>query len=935
MATTASPTPMAVGAGAGPVRRVSQRQAVRRPLSRQMAAMAGRSESHQAAAATTTGAAAVAAPAGQSPHQQQQQFHDDSSEDEIPVPMKLSALTKALLQDDVPEAAPSVPAPVTRRRTSALNGSGSSSAGAAAAAAAAAAQDRRHLRSGSAQLGVLPANDDQQAAKASHASQSQEASPVRKRVVRLGGIPHNSLSQMGPGSRRSTSTSRTNAQRVSVPPPSRTGSHEKAVEQEAQPQPQREPREQREQRQEVNTPSHGERVVRIAIGSSAGRNRISSSGPSSGNRSILDRSMADRSHLEAEPDQPEAPESAVRNPGSHGSASRYPSTRAARPEDVNPQSSMRIKRVGKLSGSFLSGPARRGRRRQSEEGEAHAEGEQAAPRRSTEGENQSQSQNQSQGQSQAAEDGPESSIYHEAIQFNSGSPVSGSASRAGHRRHAPALEIADLGSSRRSSRGVPFEARRDRDDHITVPEEMLPKRIEMPSVHDQENEYPITFKRPARPASSEQDKPVVVVRHPSAPHLGGGVNPAASPERKPLASIVTNTPHRAAPPPPPPKMSVLDAATSAAGAATTTQAKQRRNVLRVNGKCYTRLECLGRGGSAKVYRVTAENGKMFALKRVALENADEGTIRGYRGEIDLLARLKGVDRVIDLYDHEMNSEKQVLTLAHFQLMEMGELDLNKLLTCRQNPESAKFDPAFVRFYWKEMLECLQSVHQHDVVHSDLKPANFVLVQGRLKLIDFGIANAIQTDETVNVHRETQVGTPSYMSPESLMDANNPRGGGGRMPGRPKLVKLGKPSDIWSLGCILYQMVYGLPPFGHIANQMARCQAIINWDHTIEFPSRAVGGVSVPPSLVRTMRRCLNRDLHMRPTCEELLHGSDPFLYPAEFGDRALPIDEELLGRIIQSVVARCRERMPTEAESAGVWPQAYWTSIRKAMAGRM
>ncbi|KAG5921996.1 hypothetical protein E4U42_005635 [Claviceps africana] len=873
-------------ATAGPVRRASQRQAVRRPLPRQMPS---RSESQVAAA--------PAAPASQSPHQQQ--FHDDSSEDEIPVPMKLSALTKALLQDGAPEPAEkSMPsAPVTRRRTSALNNISST--------AATSAQDRRHLRSGSAQPGAqpgLPSNNDDPAVKVHQASHSQEASPVRKRVVRLGGNPHNSLSQMGPGGRRSTSTSRGAAQRErsSVPPPSRTGSHEKPTDQESQLS--------REPRMEVNTPSHGERVVRIALGSSAKRNRMSSSGPSSSGRSNLDRSVADHSHLEAEYDRSEAPEGGARNPDGHGSASRYPSTRA-RPEDLNPQSSMRIKRVGKLSGSFLSGPARRGRRRQSEEGEAQGEGELAAPR--VEAEN------------QAADDVPEASVYHEANHFNSGSPVSGSASRAGSRRHIPAMEIADLGSSRRSSRGVQFEARHD--DHITVPEEMLPKRIEMPSIHDQENEYPITFKRPAKPAS-EHHKPSV--RPLSVEADLGSAKPAASPERRPLASIANNTPHRAAPPPPP-KMSVLDAATSSAGAATTTQAKQRRNVLRVNGKCYTRLECLGRGGSAKVYRVTAENGKMFALKRVALENADEGTIRGYRGEIDLLARLKGVDRVIDLYDHEMNSEKQVLTL----LMEMGELDLNKLLTSRQNPESAKFDPAFVRFYWKEMLECLQSVHQHDVVHSDLKPANFVLVQGRLKLIDFGIANAIQTDETVNVHRETQVGTPSYMSPESLMDANNPRGG--RMPGRPKLVKLGKPSDIWSLGCILYQMVYGLPPFGHIANQMARCQAIINWDHTIEFPSRAVGGVSVPASLIRTMRRCLNRDLHMRPTCEELLHVTDPFLYPVEFNDKALPIDEELLGRIIQSVVSRCRERMPTEAESANGWPQAYWTSIRKSMAGRI
>lgn len=264
---------------------------------------------------------------------------------------------------------------------------------------------------------------------------------------------------------------------------------------------------------------------------------------------------------------------------------------------------------------------------------------------------------------------------------------------------------------------------------------------------------------------------------------------------------------------------------------------------------------------------------------------------------------------------------------------MGELDMNSLIKDRYKLETAKFDPVFVRFYWKEMLECLQSVHQHDVVHSDLKPANFVLVKGRLKLIDFGIANAIQTDQTINVHRETQIGTPNFMSPESLLDSNSSRGSG-RVPGRPKLMKLGKPSDVWSLGCILYQMVYGAPPFDHIPNQMARCQAIINWDHTIEFPSRGLGGVPVPPALLRTMRRCLIRDKDMRPTCEELLHETDPFLYPAEVSDRAVPIDEELLGRIIQSVVTRCRERMPTEAEIMSLWPQAYWSSAKKATSGR-
>ena len=145
------------------------------------------------------------------------------------------------------------------------------------------------------------------------------------------------------------------------------------------------------------------------------------------------------------------------------------------------------------------------------------------------------------------------------------------------------------------------------------------------------------------------------------------------------------------------------------------------------------------------------------------------------------------------------------------------------------------------------------------------------------------------------------------------------------------MKLGKPSDMWSLGCILYQMVYGLPPFGHIANQMARCQAIIDWEHHIDFPARGMGGVPVPPGLLRTLRRCLQREIQLRPTCEELLAGTDPFLYPMEMADRAMPVDEDLLGRIIQSVVQRCRERMPTEAEAVSVWPAAYWASVRKTV----
>ncbi len=82
-----------------------------------------------------------------------------------------------------------------------------------------------------------------------------------------------------------------------------------------------------------------------------------------------------------------------------------------------------------------------------------------------------------------------------------------------------------------------------------------------------------------------------------------------------------------------------------------------------------------------------------------------------------------------------------------------------------------------------MLQAVQAVHCENMVHTDLKPANFVLVKGRLKIIDFGIAKAIAND-TVNIQRDEQVriafpagtddqvGTVNYMSPEAIQRMNN-------------------------------------------------------------------------------------------------------------------------------------------------------------------
>ena len=95
----------------------------------------------------------------------------------------------------------------------------------------------------------------------------------------------------------------------------------------------------------------------------------------------------------------------------------------------------------------------------------------------------------------------------------------------------------------------------------------------------------------------------------------------------------------------------------------------------------------------------------------------------------------------------------------YMVLEYGETDLAKLLAkqerARQQNGASDLDENFIRLYWQQMLQAVATIHDERIVHSDLKPANFLMVEGTLKLIDFGIAKAIQSD-TTSIARESQV-----------------------------------------------------------------------------------------------------------------------------------------------------------------------------------
>ncbi|KAF7291555.1 TTK protein kinase [Mycena chlorophos] len=290
----------------------------------------------------------------------------------------------------------------------------------------------------------------------------------------------------------------------------------------------------------------------------------------------------------------------------------------------------------------------------------------------------------------------------------------------------------------------------------------------------------------------------------------------------------------------------------------------------VNKKVYARLDMIGKGGTSRVFRVlsTPNYTEMYAIKRVSLDRTDAETMSGYMNEIALLKRLAGNSRIIRLIDSEVRAGSGGSRGHLFLVMECGEIDLAKLIG-EQLKEPLNM--VWVAYYWQQMLQAVDVIHEEKIVHSDLKPANFVLVKGQIKLIDFGIANAIAND-TTNIQRDHQLITGM------------------------RRLKVGRASDVWSLGIILYQMIYGHPPFQHLSVYQ-KMKAIPDQEYAITYPeytapilpspkpsgsSSSPSGSSTPPkraehlkrrvgrAVIESMKQCLKRNPKERALIPELL-----------------------------------------------------------------
>ncbi|XP_058239912.1 serine/threonine-protein kinase 36 isoform X2 [Hemibagrus wyckioides] len=247
---------------------------------------------------------------------------------------------------------------------------------------------------------------------------------------------------------------------------------------------------------------------------------------------------------------------------------------------------------------------------------------------------------------------------------------------------------------------------------------------------------------------------------------------------------------------------------------------------------YHVLEMIGEGSFGRVYKGRRKfSGQVVALKFIPKVGRSEKELRSLKREIEIMRGLKHPNIVLLLDSFETQTEVVVVTeYAEGELFQILEDD-----GCL--PESQ------VREIACQLVSALYYLHSHRILHRDMKPQNILLGKGGVvKLCDFGFARAMSVSTLVLTSIK---GTPLYMSPELVEE---------------------KPydhtADLWSLGCILYELHTGAPPF--YTNSIFQLVQLIVKD-PVKWPENMSQGC------MSFLKGLLNKDPRKRLAWPGLLH----------------------------------------------------------------
>ena len=259
---------------------------------------------------------------------------------------------------------------------------------------------------------------------------------------------------------------------------------------------------------------------------------------------------------------------------------------------------------------------------------------------------------------------------------------------------------------------------------------------------------------------------------------------------------------------------------------------------------YRIVEKIGAGGMGEVYRATdSKLGRDVALKVLPPVFArDADRMARFEREARLLAALNHTG-IASIYGIEQDDG------VRFLAMELAEgEDLATRLA------RGPIDVPVALEVARQIAEALEEAHAQGIVHRDLKPANIkVSPQGKVKILDFGLAKALVDDSqdsgilensptvTPSVTRAGFIlGTAAYMSPEQA---------------RGQVVD--SRTDVWAFGCVLFEMLAGKSPFG--GNTPSDVIAAV----LEREPDWSVLPASMPASILTLLSRCLRKDANVR------------------------------------------------------------------------